>query len=325
MTALSHLVFFDVGSAAICVAVDVLGNFEVWRRSSVRHPFGLQRAEVLAGFALSIFLVFGGFDLISHSLKDVLETVGNHEPHHAPALKPLPNAASHAHHHASHGHGGHSHGSGRNVSAGQIDFASLAAAASTLVSAYGLQNHARVRRVMRVGGYFSNLLPGILSNPFHFLTLFFSFLMLMLPLLSVTMFAWLDRAVCAMIAVSMFVLGGRLAVAQGLMLLMSYNGKGENKAAKGAGSEEVGQVVREIEAEAVVTKVEEAKFWQVHYGLCMATLKVRVARGCDDVSLSQLRTRVTRLVQNRLGEGYGRGASLRWEVTIQTTYSMDGS
>ena len=49
-----------------------------------------------------------------------------------------------------------------------------------------------------------------------------SFLMLLLPLLSVTMFAWLDRAVCAMIAVSMFVLGGRLAVAQGLMLLMSW-------------------------------------------------------------------------------------------------------
>uniref|UniRef100_A0A8H7NGU9 Uncharacterized protein n=1 Tax=Bionectria ochroleuca TaxID=29856 RepID=A0A8H7NGU9_BIOOC len=58
--ALSHLVFFDAGSAAVCVAVEVLGNFEVWRRSSIRHPFGLERAEVLTGFAMSVFLLFGG-------------------------------------------------------------------------------------------------------------------------------------------------------------------------------------------------------------------------------------------------------------------------
>lgn len=40
MTALSHLVLFDALSAILCVCVDVLGNFEVWKRSSLRHPFG---------------------------------------------------------------------------------------------------------------------------------------------------------------------------------------------------------------------------------------------------------------------------------------------
>src|SRR5690606_3490551 len=65
---------------------------------------------------------------------------------------------------------------------------------------------------------------GILANPFHFLTLFFSFLMLLLPLVSVSHFVWLDAFICAAIAASMFVLGTRLAVAQGLMLLMSYSG-----------------------------------------------------------------------------------------------------
>ncbi|KAI3400880.1 hypothetical protein diail_1571 [Diaporthe ilicicola] len=318
MTALSHLVFFDVGSAAICVGVDVLGNFEVWRRSSIRHPFGLQRVEVLAGFAMSVFLVFGGFDLLSHNFKHVLESVGSHAPHHP------------------HGHG-HGHGDDEGaVSAGAVDLATLAAVLSTLVSAYGLKNHARIRRVMRPS-YFSSFLPEILANPFHSLTLFFSFLMLLLPLLPVGSFGWLDKLICVAIAVSMFVLGMRLAVAQGLMLLMSYNGRqhrssSTSSAAAGGttfgvsrgknssnSNSDADDVVREIESEPNVARVEEAQFWQVHYGLCMATLKLCVARGCDDAALSLLRQRVGRIVQNRLGEGYGKGGALRWEVTLQTS------
>lgn len=41
----------------------------------------LERAEVLAGFAMSVFLLFMGFDLISHNLQHVLEGLG-HEAHH---------------------------------------------------------------------------------------------------------------------------------------------------------------------------------------------------------------------------------------------------
>ncbi|KAJ9134605.1 Cation efflux family protein family [Pleurostoma richardsiae] len=319
MTALSHLVFFDVGSAAICVAVDVLGNFEVWRRSSIRHPFGLQRAEVLAGFAMSVFLVFGGFDLLSHNLKHVLESVGSHEPHspHAHVHIAEPGSESSAHL----GHGD----LGRAISPGTVDIASLAAVASTLISAYGLKNQTRVRRVLRAAypAGLSSIVPETLANPFHFLTLFFSFLLLLLPLLSVAFFVWLDRLICAAIAVSMFVLGFRLAVAQGLMLLMSYSGRSSSLTSTGVsvGGREDGRtvpaVVREIESEPQVSRVDEAQFWQVHYGLCMANLKVCVIKGCDDSSLSQLRSRVRSVIQNRLGEGYGRGGSLRWEVTLQ--------
>ncbi|PSR78830.1 cation efflux family-domain-containing protein [Coniella lustricola] len=319
LTALSHLVFFDVGSAAICMGVDVLGNFEVWKRSSIRHPFGLQRAEVLAGFALSVFLVFGGFDLLSHNLKHILESVGSHAPHYP-------------HEHS------HSHGPDHVISAGEVDTASLAAALSTLVSAYGLENHARIRRVMQPS-YLSTFLPEILANPFHSLTLFFSFLMLLLPLLSVTSFVWLDRLVCVAIATSMFILGSRLAIAQGLMLLMSYNGRPHDSETTATTSSltpstgltmdkkhsDTDGVVREIESEPTVSRVEEAQFWQVHYGLCMATVKLCVIRGCDDTAMSQLRQRIGRIVQNRLGgtvgdgAGYGKsvGPPLRWEITLQ--------
>ncbi|KAF7562583.1 hypothetical protein G7046_g1569 [Stylonectria norvegica] len=282
-TALSHLVFFDAGSASVCVVVDVLGNFEVWRRSSIRHPFGLERAEVLAGFALSIFLLFGGFDLVSHSLKHFLESLGNHEAHHE-----------------------HSHDDAPDASVGMV---SAAAIISTLVSAYGLKNHARIAKVMRVS-YLASL-PSVLSNPFHFLTLSFSGLIALLPLLSISLYTWLDRVICAVIAFAMFALGMRLAVAQGLMLLMSYGGTN--------GDLGVSSVLREIESEPSIISIDDAQFWQVHYGLCMANLKLSVIKGYDEILLSRLRSRISALIQNRLGEGYGHGGNIRWEVTLQMT------
>lgn len=293
MTALSHLIFFDVGSALICVGVDVLGNFEVWKRSSIRHPFGLERAEVLAGFALSVFLIFGGFDLVSHNLKHVLEGQGGHTAHH-----PDP----------------HEGGEPR-VSGGSLDMVSLAAIVATLVSAYGLRNHARISKVMRVS-YLSSL-PSVLSNPFHFLTLSTSSLMVLLPLFSIPIHMFLDSAICGLMAVAMFGLGVRLAIAQGLMLLMSYSGHSSSSSPNRNKDLGVADVVREIEAEPSVEKVEEARFWQVHYGLCMANLKLSVAKSCDDAATSRLRARISSLIQNRLGEGYGKGGSLRWEVSLQ--------
>ncbi|KAI5862795.1 cation efflux family-domain-containing protein [Durotheca rogersii] len=293
MTALSHLVFFDVGSALICVAVEVLGNFEVWKRSSIRHPFGLERAEVLAGFALSVFLIFGGFDLVSHNLKHLLEDKGGHAPHH-----PDPHGRP-----------------GPRVAPGSVDMASLAAFVAALVSAYGLRNHARISKVMRVS-YLASL-PSILSNPFHFLTMSTSALMVVLPLLGLPIDMLLDGAICGLVAVAMFALGVRLAVAQGLMLLMSYGGRAGSGSSAGGPDVSVAEVVREIEAEHGVEKVEEAQFWQVHYGLCMANLKLSVSKGSDDAALVRLRTRVASLIQNRLGEGYGKGGSLRWEVSLQ--------
>ena len=133
-----------------------------------------------------------------------------------------------------------------------------------------------------------------------------------------------------MIAVAMFGLGFRLAVAQGLMLLMSFAGRPNNSSVApsldfksknvsgGSGSQTgVSGVLRAIEAEPGVERVEDAQFWQVHYGLCMANLKICVSRGCDDSALTKLRGRIAALVQNSLGEGYGRGGSLRWEVSLQ--------
>ena len=276
LTALSHLILFDSFGAMLCVIVDVLGNFEVWKRSSIRHPFGLERAEVLAGFAMSVLLLFMGMDLVSHTLQHVLEGMGHHEPHFI-----------------------HDH---ERVSPGGIDSASLLAIVSTVVSAFGLKNHARIGKVMRFA--YIETLPSILSNPSHFLTISCSSLLLGLPLLSIQMYTWLDRALAGTIAISMCILGGRLVHTLALMLLMSYSGSG------------VEEVMRDIESDPSVTGIEEARFWQVHYGLCMANLKLRV-RGTDD-NLTRLRDRVSSLIKNRLGGGYGNGGQ-KWEVSTQLT------
>lgn len=279
LTALSHLILFDSLGAMLCVVVDVLGNFEVWKRSSIRHPFGLERAEVLAGFAMSVLLLFMGMDLISHNLQHVLEGMG-HQPHHL-----------------------HDH---ERVSPGSIDMASLLAIISTIISALGLGNHARIGKAMRFA--YIESLPSVLSNPSHFLTLSCSSMLLLLPLLSIQMYIWLDRALSGTIAISMCVLGFRLVKTLGFMLLMSYSGS------------DVAEVLRDIESDPCVTEIEDARFWQVHYGLCMANLKLR-ARGTEE-TMTKLRERVTSLVRNRLGGGYGSGGQ-RWEVSTQLSIERD--
>jgi len=281
LMSLSHLILFDALGAMLCVVVDVLGNFEVWKRSSIRHPFGLERAEVLAGFAMSVLLLFMGLDLISHNLQHVLEGLGDHEAHHA-----------------------HDH---ERVSAGEVDSAALLAIVSTLISAFVLGNHARIGKAMRFAVIES--LPSILANPSHFLTISCSMLLLLLPLLSVKQYLWLDRSLSATIAVSMCILGSRLVRTLGFMLLMSY----DNAAA-------IGDIMRDIENDPSVTGIEDARFWQVHYGLCMAGIKLRV-RGSEE-GLLRLRDKVGSLVKGRLGGGYG-GGGCRWEVSLQ--FNIDRS
>ena len=282
MTALSRLLLFDAASATVCVVVDVMGNFEVWEGSSIKHPFGLGRADVLAGFAMAVFVAFMGLDVISHGIQHSLENVGHHESHSP-----------------------HSH---ERVTTGSVDVASLLAIVSTLISAFVLKNHARISKAMRL-----ELLAGwgrIFSNPSHFLTLSCSILLLLLPLLSVNTYGWFDKTLSFVIASLMIALGVRLGSSLASMLLMSFKPSASNKGA-------VRKVIDEIaQSDPAVTEVEEARFWQVHYGFCMANLKLRYRsrhggyRVGEDVA--KIRQQVSSLIRQQLGGG-------RWDVSIQMT------
>lgn len=290
LTALSHLIFYDAIGAFLCAGVEILSNFEVWKRSSIRQPFGLERTEVVIGFAMSILLLFMGFDLISHSAGHFFASLGeegeghDHRPHNHEPPKP-----------------------------GSIDLVSLLAIASTLVSALMLRNHARMAKAMRFARI--SWLPGVLNNPSHLLTIGCSIFLLLLPLLSFKMEEMVDRALGTFVAALMCALGFQLVKTLGSMLLMSYAEKERG---------EISAVLRDIASDACVASVDEAKFWQVHYGLCMANLKLKV-RGGEDAAI-RLRERVTSLVRNRLGGGYGSAAgaeSTKWEVSCQLTLQGD--
>lgn len=280
LTVLSRLIFYDALGAFLCVGVDVGSNFEVWTRSTIRHPFGFERSEVIAGLGMSVGLLFMGLDLISHGLTHALEDKGGHTSHHP-----------HAH---------------ERVSPGSIDLAALSGIVCTLVSAMVLKNHARIAKVMRLGAIAS--LPSVLSNPSHFLTLSCSSLLLLLPLLSIQMYVWLDRTLSFSVAIAMVALGWVQGWSLGKMLMMSFSGTG------------VSAVVYDIETDPAVSAVEEAKFWQVHYGLCHANLKLRV-RHLDE--MGRLRDRIGSMVRSRLGGGYGGGSGQKWEVSTQITLEKD--
>ena len=280
MAALSHLLFFDALGAFLVVAVDVSRNFEVWNRSSVRTPFGLERAEVMTGLATAIVLLFMGLDLISHALQHGLENTGGHQAHHA------------------HGH--------ERIGAGDVDFAVAASVAATLISAGVLGNHGRIGRTMRVP--FLEWLPRGFRNPSHLMTLSCSALLLLLPLLDLHTYEWIDPTLGLVMALAMFFLGGSLGFTLGRMLLMSYSDPG------------VKELVCELENDSVVSVVDEAKICQIHYGLCMANFKLRVR----DIGQSEkLRERVTSLVRNRLGGGHEGSKGIRWEVSTEITLDRD--
>lgn len=274
MSGLAHLIMFDSLGAMVCVVVDVLSNFDVWRRSTIRHPFGLERAEVLAGFAMSVLLFFMGGNLISHIAQHFIEDTGSHESH-------IP----------------HPH---ERITVGKVDTTALLAVTATVVSGIGLGNHSRIGKAMRFESLVS--LPSLLSNPAHFLTLSCSTLLLLLPLIPVRLYTWFDRLLCLSVAVCMCGLGIRLVKILGSMLLMSYSGPGVN------------DVMRDISAHPSVIDIEEAKFWQAHYGLCLANIKLRVT-GTED-SLTKLRERIANMIRHRLGGSYGTGGQ-KWEVSLQ--------
>ncbi len=291
---------------------------------------------------MSVFLLFMGLDLISHNVQHMLESPDpqhHHNHHHHDAA-----AASAAAVHPKSPHDAQRQRVPR-VAPGTIDLAALLAIVATLVSALGLGNHARIGRAMRFASM-DALLPSLLSNPAHLLTLSCSALLLLLPLLAVRMPAhvWLDRALAGAVAVCMCALGVRLVKALGAMLLMSYAGSGSssgagtrarvgasaggatsnNSGGGGGGSiedDEVPLVLRDIAADANVRVVDEARFWQVHYGLCMGCVKLRV-RGTE-ATAARVRDKVASLVRNRLGGGYRGSGGPRWEVSTQVT--LDGS
>lgn len=87
---LAHLVFYDSLGSFVLASVDVLSNFDVWKKPSISYPFGIGRLETLLGFGLSTSLVMVGCDLVSHFIEELVvnlavsgdSEVTDHGSHH---------------------------------------------------------------------------------------------------------------------------------------------------------------------------------------------------------------------------------------------------
>ncbi|KAI9653298.1 MAG: Endoplasmic reticulum zinc transporter [Alyxoria varia] len=365
LTALSHLIFYDAIGALLSASVDVLSNFEVWKRSSIRQPFGLERSEVLIGFAMSILLLFMGFDLISHAVAHGLDSaeISVHTAAAAAETNVTPDPKEVQGHIPHHSHKGHA----SRVSSTSITLVSILAFSSTLISAYMLQNHARMARAMRFASLKS--LPSVFSNPSHLLTLSCSVLLFLLPLMEQEAYAYMDSVLSVGMALAMCTLGVQLVKALGAMLLMSYSGppslptdpataffskgltssntannipfgpkKSDDRPATNGSAgtphnhgdahdatNTVTSVIRAIQLDPVVSSIEEAKFWQVHYGLCLANLKLRVnpMRGINGNGNSS--ANVASMSPVGLSSGPGTAMNTPSGGSVLSTPGMNGS
>lgn len=238
--------------ALLCGLVDTLENFDVWKTSSIHFPFGLERLEVLAAFALSISLIFTGGDIISHSIQGIVQSfsaTGDGVPHN--------HGIGHSH---NHGHEGEIHWA-------NVIFRVCLGIVVTIVSAVGLDNHARIGRTINNAGTSAksafNSLPWILSNPSHFITLTFSAVILMYPVAPEGIRRVIDTVLTPCIASSMCYIGWILAKSLGQMLVMSF--PGENR---------VDQVKEEISKLPCVRSVNDISVWQVHHSAWLACMKI---------------------------------------------------
>ncbi|KAK9468535.1 hypothetical protein V1512DRAFT_203597 [Lipomyces arxii] len=237
LMALSHIIYFDAFAATLSVTVDVLSNFEVWKTSSIRHPFGLQRAEILAGFASAVGILFMGFDIGSHLCENFVKKV---------IAEAVP----------------HDHEAERFFARGS-SFVIMMAMFVTVVSSIVFKNHERTGTAVQFS--YIRKLPYGLNNPLYMTTISSCLLLLSLPIwTSEPWYGTVDSLSAVAIAFMMCFVGWMTALTLGRMLLMGFDGACAQ------------MILKELQADADIKSVEESRMWTVHYGLCIINIRLKL-------------------------------------------------
>ncbi|KAK9495111.1 cation efflux family-domain-containing protein [Lipomyces doorenjongii] len=264
LMAISHIIFYDAFAATMSVLVDVLSNFEVWKNSSIRHPFGLQRAEILAGFASTVGLLFMGIDIGSHLCENFMK-------------------------HAITESAPHDHESERFYARG-TPIVIILAVLATVVTSIVFKNHERIGTAVQFS-YIRKFKYG-LNNPLYLTTVCSCFVILSLLFwTSESWYSTIDNMLAVVIAFAMCFVGWMTALTLGRMLLMGFNGNCAR------------MILEEIEGDSDVKSVEESRMWQVHYGLCIINIKLRLQGSVVDET--SVRANVNRIIGDVLKANLG--------------------
>jgi divalent metal cation (Fe/Co/Zn/Cd) transporter len=93
LVALTFLAINDLLASLVQLFSQTMTGFDVWRTPTLRFPFGLQRLEALAEFALGVFGTFTGLYVLKETVEDIIigfstqqisleGSAGGHHHHH---------------------------------------------------------------------------------------------------------------------------------------------------------------------------------------------------------------------------------------------------
>lgn len=277
VAAIAKLAAFDALGVFCTALFEILDNFPVWQKSSIHHPFGLKRSQVVVNFGQAVFLTYAGFELF----REVVE-------------------------HAILG-GGHGHGSSDGVhldphslsSVGYMPLSMAVICGAALFARMAFSNHSNLLQILDFDDA-----PRILQNPFAVLTLVPASILFAISVLDMHLHANIDRAMTACVGGAVTYIGGLLIFRLGSILLMTYP------------STQLDAFYEAIQRDDdSIVELLDGKTWQVWSNLVVVGIRV-VVRGGETGEV-RARERIARLARNVLGGGYGSGKQVRYTVHVE--------
>ncbi|CCG81496.1 Cation efflux family protein family [Taphrina deformans PYCC 5710] len=194
VSSLSKCITFDAFGIASTTVFKVLEQYPVWTNSSIKHPFGLKRAEVIVRFASAVYLTYSGVELIREVVERLI--IG----------------------------GGHGHGPTDEIHidphALNTDFMPISMMATIFITVFAavmFGNHSQLSQVMDLDTF-----PRMLRNPFYLLTILPAAALLAITMMDLHLHGFVDRSIALGIAAALMYIGLVLTFRLGSILLMTY-------------------------------------------------------------------------------------------------------
>lgn len=193
-SSLSKCIAFDALGIASAAIFEIMNHFPVWQNSSIKHPFGLKRAEVVAQFGAAVYLTYSGVELIREVVERLIIGGGHgHGPTDAIHLDP------------------------HSLSSDLMSVSMFTTLGITLFAAVVFDNHGRLCQALDLED-----LPRLLRNPFYLLTLVPACILLLFSTTGMHLHGFVDRLIAFAIAASLMCIGMILIHRLGSILLMTY-------------------------------------------------------------------------------------------------------
>ncbi|KAG0040130.1 Endoplasmic reticulum zinc transporter [Podila clonocystis] len=281
ITGLGYMLLFDAFGVLNIFISSVIHTDINMKKSTVKHPFGVQRFEILFGLFNAIFLLFIGMNMLKESLEHLML-----EDDH---------------------HGGKDHDPVVRVPL----FWTFIALGATLISSLGYQNHKQFCALMSSNsmassqstfGRSESKLVTLTRNQFTLTTL--GCVAGVILVAAFPRLDGLDKLVAIAQSVIMFYLGGPLAKVLGMILLQTTPPRA---------LESVEDIFRQLSStNPAIIRIERSHVWTNTYGQLIGTLIVGVAKGSDEQAiLAQIHNRLQAFLDiDSKSEGAG-------ELTVQ--------